>query len=115
MREEVRSSTWNGCAERHEGDGRDGILKSHRAAESASHIANDCSEHSNPNDGDGEAEPTSHSICSLFVLFCFFLVLGSGFRFVFVIKGNVQKSVNVIFFLGCTHTVGIHSYVSHKS
>ena len=62
-------STWNGSAERHEGDGRYGILESHRAAECAGHITNNCRQHSDPSDGNAEAEPTSHPIYLVVVVY----------------------------------------------
>ena len=55
-------STWNACAQRHEGDGSDGILESDRASKGGGYVAYDGRQNSDPYDRYHEAKPTSQPI-----------------------------------------------------
>ncbi len=57
-----QDSTWNARAQRHEGDGCDGILESHRAAKGRGDVANDGSQDADQYNGYDEAKPPIHTI-----------------------------------------------------
>lgn len=58
----ISHSTWNARAQRHEGDGCDGILESHRAAKGRGDVANDGSQDADQYNGYDEAKPPIHTI-----------------------------------------------------
>ena len=57
FRHDMTILTWDTGAERHKGDGGDGVLQADGAAEAASQVTNDGGQHTDHNNGHHEASP----------------------------------------------------------